>query len=65
MGLWSALGTFFINLFIEEPEHEHYPVNIVTQLQKKEKDYEKNPIGLPMEWIVDSKLENKVIKIEK
>ena len=65
MGLWSELGTFFINLFIEEPERDHYPVNIVTQLQKEKPDYEKNPIGLPMEWIVDSKLENKVIKIEK
>lgn len=62
MDIYKSIENFFIYLFGEEPENEHIPINIV---QKIEYDEQQEPVGLPIEWIIDTTLENKVMCEEK
>lgn len=62
MEIIKHITSFLIQLFSEEPENEYIPINIV---QKIEYDEEQEPVGLPIEWLINTTLENKVVREEK
>ena len=62
MDIYKSIENFFIYLFGEQPENEAIPINIVQNI---EYDEEQEPIGLPIEWLIDTTLENKVVCEEK
>ena len=62
MEIIKHITRFLIQLFSEEPENEYIPINIV---QKIEYDQEQEPVGLPIEWLINTTLENKVVREEK